>query len=587
MNQQNLINKIIQLFTYFVTEVKLANSLPMYDINSISENILIPIFKEVFGYSNLKNLNFSERINHPAVDLGDEIARVAFQVTSTADSSKLKETLERFITHELYKKYDQRLFVYILTEKQKSYSQRLFDSIIQGKFQFNVERDILDCKDLIREISSLTLEKIQTVCSFLENQFGIMPNNDKGKIEFFRLLNDNFTQLKNICEQLVALKIAIKNLSPEQANYFVFLEKHKKQIDSLMPELPKLKDKLLNLEGEAEVLYGNQDIAQRVRKMRNIIESAFYRQPSQPMDNTDDVIAVLPEIDRLFVEIKTTIGDELKFNSTRREPIVKHIHESQEREIIVERCLADNPNERFQSISEVKSFVQQQFPNLENKVNPFDLLHLFHDAISATFPKKRRGAISTNDTDLIDRLFKNIMERDFQKKLWWMRALGDNTVQFRKLNSNNYLMNEFEISVKEIWAYSDEGVYADAILLILNSMPSFGIYDDTTDLDIDTVGLVDGKTYITGEEYDHGYAELDGQIINLAVHDVELRSRFLKPTTVFIIPIHSPFIQRESERIARQFLKRFENDEKPNLEEFEKFIMETRSNMPHYIREML
>lgn len=141
------------------------------DINHVAETVLIPLFREVYGYENLKNLNSEEGANYPGVDLGDEMAWVAIQVTSTADSEKIKHTLELFAKYELYKKYD-RLIVYILTEKQNSYSGNGFDQIIQGRFQFNKNQDILDYRDVLAQIDTFQLEKAQAVEQILEKNFG-------------------------------------------------------------------------------------------------------------------------------------------------------------------------------------------------------------------------------------------------------------------------------------------------------------------------------------------------------------------------------------------------------------------------------
>ena len=108
--------RIRELMSIFVAQVKAATAMNRADINNLSENVLIPLFAEVFGYVNLKNLNQTERANYPAIDLGDEKERVAIQVTSESDSEKIKGTLEKFVQYRLYEKYD-RLIIYILTEK--------------------------------------------------------------------------------------------------------------------------------------------------------------------------------------------------------------------------------------------------------------------------------------------------------------------------------------------------------------------------------------------------------------------------------------------------------------------------------------
>jgi hypothetical protein len=66
------------------------------DINRVMEDVLIPIFRELFNCPNLRNLNTAEHSNYPGIDLGDDTARIAFQVTASSDSEKVKETLRKF-----------------------------------------------------------------------------------------------------------------------------------------------------------------------------------------------------------------------------------------------------------------------------------------------------------------------------------------------------------------------------------------------------------------------------------------------------------------------------------------------------------
>ena len=170
MRTQDTLNRINALMSRFVVEVKGASAMNMLDINSISEDILIPLFSVIFGYTDLENLNRTERVNFPAIDLGDKKTKTAYQITSDPSSQKLKDTLTQFIKSELYKEYD-RLMIYILTEKQKSYRVK-FDDIIQDKFSFNIDNDILDYNDLLKEISGFPLAKLREIEKLLEDNFG-------------------------------------------------------------------------------------------------------------------------------------------------------------------------------------------------------------------------------------------------------------------------------------------------------------------------------------------------------------------------------------------------------------------------------
>lgn len=163
--------RINELMATFVAQAKSAAATGKTDINKVSETLLIPLFGAVYGYTHLKNLNTTEAINYPGIDLGEDVARVAFQITATADSEKVKDTLRKFVSYKLYEKYN-RLIIYIITEKQKSYAGSGFDEIINGTFTFDKDTDIRDYRDLLVTIDSFQLDKARKVENILEANFG-------------------------------------------------------------------------------------------------------------------------------------------------------------------------------------------------------------------------------------------------------------------------------------------------------------------------------------------------------------------------------------------------------------------------------
>ena len=171
MNLEKFQFEIRQLMIRFVTEIKAAGAMNQTYINRASENVLVPLLSEIFGHTELKNLNV-ESSNFPAIDLGDEKTGTAYQITSTANSKKIKDTLEKFVKHKLYEKY-KHLIIYILKEKQKTYQGRGFDKIIQGKFTFDKKSDIRDYQDLLKEISGFSsVDKLRKIKNILEEHFG-------------------------------------------------------------------------------------------------------------------------------------------------------------------------------------------------------------------------------------------------------------------------------------------------------------------------------------------------------------------------------------------------------------------------------
>lgn len=163
-------NRINELMSLFITQVKGASSMGRTDINHVSETILIPLFREVYGYRNLKNLNATDDFNFPGIDLGDDEAKVAFQITSTSSSQKIKDTLRKFVKYELYKRYN-RLIIYILTEKQNAYTGSGYEAIIQDTFVFDKNKDIQDYRNILTQITSFQIEQAQRVQAILEKNF--------------------------------------------------------------------------------------------------------------------------------------------------------------------------------------------------------------------------------------------------------------------------------------------------------------------------------------------------------------------------------------------------------------------------------
>lgn len=156
--------------SHFVTEIKGEASMGRTDFNKAAETILIPLLNEIYTW-NLKNINYSENNNsYPAIDLADKAAKVSIQVTATADSEKIKHTVNQFIKHEQYLEYS-RLIVYILAERKSSYPDKTIQKIIQGKFNFDTRTDIWDYRDILKEVSHFQIDRALKVQKILEANF--------------------------------------------------------------------------------------------------------------------------------------------------------------------------------------------------------------------------------------------------------------------------------------------------------------------------------------------------------------------------------------------------------------------------------
>lgn len=233
MNLQKSLQRVGELVTWFVQKIKSDNAMGLLDINCLSEDVLIPVFAEVYDYADLVNLN-THGENYPGIDLGDETARVAFQITSDASSSKIKGTLETFVGCEYYKRYS-HLIIYIITEKQGSYAGTGWDKIIGGRFAFSRKSDIRDYSDLLRAIRHLPIERVQRVEAILEQHFS-----EAQKIPVAELLRNHLDRQlakeKNSKKYIPDIFVEVAEIK-DQARFFahpaLFLQKVLDEIDRL------------------------------------------------------------------------------------------------------------------------------------------------------------------------------------------------------------------------------------------------------------------------------------------------------------------------------------------------------------------
>jgi len=189
---------------------------PLLSLVSLFVSLEYGAYAPTGDYTELENLNACGE-NYPGIDLGDEVARVAFQITSDARSSKIKDALETFVRCEHYEQYG-HLIVYIITEKQRSYAGTGWDEIIGGKFAFSKDDDIRDFSDLLKVIRHLPIEKVQRVEAILEQHFS-----ETQKVPVGELINNHlYRQLareKNSKKYIPDIFVEVAKVK-DQARFF-------------------------------------------------------------------------------------------------------------------------------------------------------------------------------------------------------------------------------------------------------------------------------------------------------------------------------------------------------------------------------
>lgn len=161
-----IIDQFREELTKVSQEVEISVAMGHFDINKICEDVFCGIFKELYGFKKLRNLNEDEKKNFPGIDLADDDARVAIQVTSDKSLEKIKDSIGKIIKHKLHEKYD-RIIFYILTHKQGSYSKESISKVCEEKIAFDIGSDILDFTDLATKAASATPKALKSAVDIL------------------------------------------------------------------------------------------------------------------------------------------------------------------------------------------------------------------------------------------------------------------------------------------------------------------------------------------------------------------------------------------------------------------------------------
>src|SRR4051794_1710795 len=85
-------------------QVSAENLAGLYSKNRLVEDILLPVFRILFGAPGLANTNLIAQ-GFPDIDLADSQQRLAIQVTTDRTAGKVTETLTGFVGRKAHKTY--------------------------------------------------------------------------------------------------------------------------------------------------------------------------------------------------------------------------------------------------------------------------------------------------------------------------------------------------------------------------------------------------------------------------------------------------------------------------------------------------
>jgi eukaryotic-like serine/threonine-protein kinase len=245
---------------------------------------------------------------------------------------------------------------------------------------------------------------------------------------------------------------------------------------------------------------------------------------------------------------------------------------------VIEKCLQQNPINRFQTIVELKDFLRQT-----SEKRPSDYLRLFHDACRKSFPRNDRGIAHSNSKDRIDSFFCKLKEKEenYENRLWWSDGDSSDEVELTQKKNGVWKLKDFEYNITDIWVHFEASLFNDFVLFRYQKGEPFEFEGNQKF----AAAIVNGAHLISDSEYYNRFAEIEGEILDLSQHQTEYIFRSEKDGYLFIgTQFHCILHEQNEKRIADLIKNLIKEDRTPEINELLSFQYEIRKFMHDVIR---
>ena len=255
---------------------------------------------------------------------------------------------------------------------------------------------------------------------------------------------------------------------------------------------------------------------------------------------------------------------------------------------IIDISLRNDPNARFQSISDIYSHVESlKAPPPKNLWKP---LHSFDDSIRRTFPRIN-GILSITDKNQIAKFFSNFHEQCTPDDFWYMSVEGgDNTYQLTiPINDEQWLFsNEEELDINKLIIYRDNHApYKNFFVLLISPSKPFEIIDSDgkeikrnipEDWPTDRAVFWNGN-YIDYNETRNGYYDFQGTVIPVERHLFHDRTRHLHKYAYIVVPEGTATAYMMDREPTERFLTSIVENSEITTSALEHYFKETRGQL--------
>lgn len=232
-------------------------------------------------------------------------------------------------------------------------------------------------------------------------------------------------------------------------------------------------------------------------------------------------------------------------------------------DIIIDKCLRDNPNERFQSIEEIDKFYENK-KNEIRIINPFQDMLKFHDAIVSVVPEFFNSVDNITDKGVMSELFNSIFSCKYNEALCFNTGIGNNSISsIIKLENDDFLMEGRQLNIRKVWGFLNNSLYDDILLLEIDNSSPYKI-EGKEYYHVAVIKNEDGKEDIVPyEKISSGYIRYNDKVHKISDLTIQERKICNDYKVIVIAPSHNCTIIPENDKFLEelQYIKELEQED--------------------------
>lgn len=153
VERQKAINNIAHVLAVTQYDIELHQGISDYSLNIHSENYFRDVLNFIYNLE-LENTNF-HTTNFPCIDLVDDKAQIAVQISTTTTKDKIIKTLG-VLTIGKYSNY--HVWLYYLIGKPKLQKKTVLQ--LESKYNQKMKESLLDMNSILKQINDLPTERV-------------------------------------------------------------------------------------------------------------------------------------------------------------------------------------------------------------------------------------------------------------------------------------------------------------------------------------------------------------------------------------------------------------------------------------------